>query len=231
MNTWNTFLLSEPNNIIISELYFLHEFIFLRSFSILLIIFRQRFFLNFNAYTDKIWSNSNKIELIWTFLPVSILIFLIIPSIRILYLFEEPDTKISLVSCKVIGHQWYWSYQITDSINNRLCFSSYIINRNSTSSPFYLLEVDNRLVLPFNTKVEILLTRKDVVHSWSIPSLGFKIDAIPGRLNLGVIRSLRPGVFWGQCSELCGVNHSFIPIMVEFIRMRDFKTLLFNLST
>jgi len=223
MIRWNTFLLMEPNSPLMRELHFLHELICFSAFSILLIIFSEGFFLNYILYTDKTWSNSNKIEIFWTFLPLSVLIFLIGPSIRVLYLLEEPDTNPSPICCKITGCQWYWSYEIFENKSSTLLFDSYRIPYESKSCPFYLLEVDNRLILPFNVKVDLSLTSKDVIHSWRIPSIGFKLDAIPGRLNSGVIESLRPGVFWGQCSELCGVNHRYMPIIVEFIRMQDFK--------
>lgn len=162
---------------------------------------------------------AQEIETVWTILPAIILLFLALPSLRLLYLIDEVrDPSFTL---KTIGHQWYWRYEYSDFSN--IEFDSYIVPTDDLSKgQFRLLEVDNRAVLPIQTEIRVLVTAADVIHSWTVPRLGVKADAIPGRLNqLGVYIS-RPGVYYGQCSEICGANHSFIPIAVEAVDFSRF---------
>ena len=172
---------------------------------------------NTNTCTDAI--DAQQIEAIWTILPASILLFLAIPSLRLLYLTDEINFPSITVKC--IGHQWYWRYEYSDFPN--LQFDSYILPVSELNKgEFRLLEVDNRIVVPIQIETRLLITAADVIHSWTIPSMGIKIDAIPGRLNqLGFIAN-RPGVFYGQCSEICGANHSFIPIAIEVVDSPSF---------
>lgn len=170
-------------------------------------------------YTSRVRSDAQQIETIWTVLPAVILIFLAIPSLRLLYLTDEINSP--SVTIKTIGHQWYWRYEYSDFSD--IQFDSYILPTSElTEGEFRLLEVDNRIVVPIKLEIRILVTAADVIHSWTIPSIGVKIDAIPGRLNqLGFIAN-RPGVFYGQCSEICGSNHSFIPIAIEVVDTKSF---------
>nr|YP_009532900.1 cytochrome c oxidase subunit II [Geospiza magnirostris]AYG51222.1 cytochrome c oxidase subunit II [Geospiza magnirostris] len=164
--------------------------------------------------------NAQVIEIIWTILPAMVLVTLALPSLRILYMMDEinePD-----LTLKAIGHQWYWTYEYTDL--KELTFDSYMIP--TTDLPlghFRLLEVDHRVVVPMNSTVRVIVTADDVLHSWAVPSLGVKTDAIPGRLNQTSFLASRPGVFYGQCSEICGANHSFMPIVVESTPLSDFE--------
>jgi cytochrome c oxidase subunit 2 len=159
------------------------------------------------------------IELIWTVIPAFILIFIALPSLRALYLLDEVKTP--AITIKTVGHQWYWSYEYSDFPS--IEFDSYIVPANEiTASDLRLLEVDNRTIIPFNTQIRLLVTAADVIHSWTIPSMGIKADALPGRLNQLRIFSLRPGILYGQCSEICGANHRFIPIVVEAVNANDF---------
>lgn len=159
-------------------------------------------------------SEAQQIETIWTVLPAVILLFLALPSLRLLYLIDELDQPV--LTIKAIGRQWYWSYEYTDFISMQ--FDSYIIpTEDLESGQFRLLEVDNRIVVPINIEVRVLVTGADVIHSWTIPRLGVKVDAIPGRLNQLRFISDRSGVFYGQCSEICGSRHSFIPICLEVV--------------
>lgn len=174
----------------------------------------------FNKLINRLLLEGQLIELIWTITPAIILVFIAIPSLRTLYLIEESIKPI--VSIKTIGHQWYWSYEYSDFKN--IEFDSYIkptkllINRE-----FRLLDVDNRIIIPFNVPIRIISTSLDVIHSWTVPSLGIKIDATPGRINQANIICKRPGLFFGQCSEICGSNHRFIPIVVERINTKSFS--------
>jgi len=181
------------------------------SYAILTLIFRK--------FTSRVRSDAQQIETIWTILPAVILIFLAIPSLRLLYLTDEINSP--SVTIKTIGHQWYWRYEYSDFSD--IQFDSYILPTSElTEGEFRLLEVDNRIVVPIKLEIRILVTAADVIHSWTIPSIGVKIDAIPGRLNqLGFIAN-RPGVFYGQCSEICGSNHSFIPIAIEVVDTKSF---------
>lgn len=164
--------------------------------------------------------DAQEVETIWTILPAVILILIALPSLRILYIIDEINSP--ALTVKTIGHQWYWSYEYTDYEN--LCFDSYMIPTHELKpGELRLLEVDNRVVLPIELPVRILISSEDVLHSWAVPSLGLKTDAIPGRLNQATISSNRPGLFYGQCSEICGSNHSFMPIVLEIIPLKNFE--------
>nr|AAW67997.1 cytochrome oxidase subunit II [Limnonectes bannaensis] len=163
--------------------------------------------------------DAQEIEMIWTIMPAVILIVIALPSLRILYLMDE--VNIPDMTVKTVGHQWYWSYEYSDFAN--LAFDSYMIPPNDlTPGQFRLLEVDNRMVTPTGTITRIIITAEDVLHSWAVPSLGIKMDAIPGRLNQASFIIAHPGVFYGQCSEICGANHSFMPIVVETLPIPNF---------
>lgn len=156
--------------------------------------------------------DAQEVETIWTILPAVILILIALPSLRILYIIDEINDPV--LTIKAIGHQWFWSYEYTDYEN--YWFDSYIYTPYELlPGEFRLLEVDNRLTLPTNTTIRVIVTSNDVLHSWAVPSLGLKTDAIPGRLNQITLLCTRTGVYYGQCSEICGSNHSFIPIVLE----------------
>lgn len=184
--------------------------------------------LSINKLSCRTISEAQEIETIWTILPAIILLFLALPSLRILYLMDEVSSP--SVTIKAIGHQWYWRYEYSDFIN--VSFDSYITPTDDLQEgQFRLLEVDNRAIFPYNSEIRILVTAADVIHAWTIPSLGIKADAIPGRLNqLGFIAN-RPGVFYGQCSEICGANHSFIPIAIEIVDHKSFINWLISSHT
>lgn len=173
----------------------------------------------FRSNIDQHMLESQGLELFWTIIPSFILIFIGLPSIRLLYLLDEVYNP--AITIKTIGHQWYWSYEFSDF--NNVEFDSYIIPANELeNNSFRLLDVDNRTVVPINSQIRTLITAADVLHSWTIPSLGVKADAVPGRLNQVNFYANRPGLFFGQCSEICGANHSFIPIVVERVPSKQF---------
>jgi len=172
------------------------------------------------------------LEVIWRILPAGFLVFIAVPSLRLLYLTDE--VVYPFLRVKAIGHQWYWSYDYT-FIAERAIIKEFVSIRiwlfyDSYISPFEdlffgdprLLEVGDRLVLPVKEEIRIQVTAADVLHCWSVPSLGVKIDAVPGRLNTIPLFILSPGIYFGLCSEICGVNHSFIPIVVEVISVTRF---------
>nr|YP_009472989.1 cytochrome c oxidase subunit II [Scaphiopus holbrookii]ASV64475.1 cytochrome c oxidase subunit II [Scaphiopus holbrookii] len=165
--------------------------------------------------------DAQEIEMVWTIMPAIILIVIALPSLRILYLMDEVSNP--FLTVKAIGHQWYWSYEYSDYDN--IAFDSYMTpTQDLTPGQFRLLEVDNRMVVPMEASVRVLVSAEDVLHSWAVPSLGVKTDAIPGRLNQTSFITTRPGVFYGQCSEICGANHSFMPIVVEAAPATNFNT-------
>nr|YP_009259756.1 cytochrome c oxidase subunit II [Odontamblyopus rebecca]ANB32199.1 cytochrome c oxidase subunit II [Odontamblyopus rebecca] len=164
--------------------------------------------------------DSQEIEIIWTVLPAVILILIALPSLRILYLMDEVTNP--HLTVKAIGHQWYWTYEYTDY--QEFSFDSYMVpTQDLTPGMFRLLDVDHRMVVPTEAPVRVLVTAEDVLHSWAVPALGVKMDAVPGRLNQTAFITSRPGVFYGQCSEICGANHSFMPIAVEAVPLNYFQ--------
>lgn len=172
-------------------------------------------------------THSTNLEVVWTIFPAVILIIIAIPSLKLLYTMEEIIKP--LITLKVKANQWYWSYGINDYENLDINFDSYIVP-DSECGPgsFRLLEVDQGVSLPVNTPVRLLITSEDVIHSFGIPSLGIKIDAIPGRLNLGYLNILRPGTYYGQCYELCGQAHALMPIKINAVKEIDYYYWLFS---
>nr|YP_913487.1 cytochrome c oxidase subunit II [Esomus metallicus]BAF41548.1 CO2 [Esomus metallicus] len=170
--------------------------------------------------TNKFILDSQEIEIVWTILPAIILILIALPSLRILYLMDEINDP--HITIKAVGHQWYWSYEYTDYED--LAFDSYMTSTQDLNpGEFRLLETDHRMVIPQESPIRILVSAEDVLHSWAVPSLGIKMDAVPGRLNQTAFIILRPGVFYGQCSEICGANHSFMPIVIETVPLDAFE--------
>lgn len=164
------------------------------------------------------------IEIVWTVTPSLILLIIAVPSFALLYSLDEVVDP--AVTVKAIGHQWYWTYEYSDyavSDDQSIVFDSYMIPEEDLElGQLRLLEVDNRVVVPVNTHVRLIITAADVIHSWAVPSLGIKCDAVPGRLNQVPLFVKREGVFFGQCSEICGVNHGFMPIVVEAVSLEDY---------
>nr|ADG23005.1 cytochrome c oxidase subunit 2 [Hynobius retardatus] len=164
--------------------------------------------------------DAQEIEMVWTIMPAIILIVIALPSLRILYLMDEINDP--HLTVKAIGHQWYWTYEFTNYED--LMFDSYMTPTQDLSpGQFRLLEVDNRMVVPMESPIRMLISAEDVLHSWAVPSMGIKTDAIPGRLNQTTFIASRPGVYYGQCSEICGANHSFMPIVVEATPLNYFQ--------
>lgn len=175
-------------------------------------------FILVNSSRAQSLHEAHELETVWTLLPAIVLIFLALPSLRLLYLLDEASSP--TLTVKTIGHQWYWRYEYADFIS--LEFESYITPTSDLpTGASRLLEVDNRLVIPWGIETRVLVTAADVIHSWTIPRLGLKVDAIPGRLNQLSILAVQPGLFYGQCSEICGANHSFIPISIEVVSFID----------
>ena len=183
---------------------------------------------SFNSEKTKIaykyLNHGTLIELIWTVSPALVLVAIAFPSFKLLYLMD--DVFDPAMTVKVVGHQWYWSYQYTDFTTDsgeEIEFDSYMIpEEDLENGQLRLLEVDNRVILPTDTHIRFIVTAADVLHDFAVPALGLKVDANPGRLNQASILIKREGVFYGQCSELCGVNHSAMPITIEGVNLEKF---------
>nr|YP_010968408.1 cytochrome c oxidase subunit II [Capila neolineata]WNO18753.1 cytochrome c oxidase subunit II [Capila neolineata] len=218
MATWSNFNLQNGNSPLMEQIIFFHDHTMIILIMITILVSYLMFSLFFNKYINRFLLEEQMIELIWTILPAITLIFIALPSLRLLYLLDELNNP--LMTLKSIGHQWYWSYEYSDFSN--IEFDSYMIQNNDQKNNFRLLDVDNRIILPMNNQIRILITATDVIHSWTIPSLGIKVDANPGRLNQTNFFINRPGIYFGQCSEICGANHSFMPIVIESISIKNF---------
>lgn len=178
--------------------------------------------LRFRAKKNPIPSKTTHhpiLEVVWTLIPAIILLGIAFPSFKLLYFMDrthEPE-----MTLKVTGHQWYWSYEYPEA---KIAFDSYMIqDTDLKSGQQRLLEVDHEIVVPVDTNIRILATSADVLHSWAMPALGIKQDTIPGRLRETWMRILKPGTYYGQCSELCGVNHAFMPIKIRAVSKQEYE--------
>lgn len=217
--TWGQLLFQDAASPIILQLISFHDHTLIILTLVITVVSYAILSIILNKFTNRYLIEAQQIETIWTIVPAIILLFLALPSLRLLYLTDE--VRNPRLTLKAIGHQWYWSYEYTDFTNIEI--DSYIIQTQDLSLGEYrLLEVDNRVVLPINLETRVLVSAADVIHAWSVPSLGVKVDAVPGRLNqLGFTITI-PGIYYGQCSEICGANHSFMPISIEAINIKSF---------
>nr|YP_009368834.1 cytochrome c oxidase subunit II [Phaneroptera nigroantennata]ARN59035.1 cytochrome c oxidase subunit II [Phaneroptera nigroantennata] len=220
MATWSNLNLQNSASPLMEQLTFFHDHTLLILLMITVLVAYIMSSLFFNKFTHRYLLEGQMIEVIWTILPAITLIFIALPSLRLLYLLDESMDPI--ITLKTVGHQWYWSYEYTD-FSTPYEFDSYMIPYNEMNSQgFRLLDVDNRVILPMLTQIRMLVTAADVLHSWTIPALGVKVDATPGRLNQTSFFMNRPGLYYGQCSEICGANHSFMPIVIESVNTKTF---------
>jgi cytochrome c oxidase subunit II len=212
-----------------------HDIMFFLIFIIVFVLWMMgTIIIYFNEKTVSAWATDYKpsrvyhnapLEVIWTIIPTVILMIIAVPSFVLLYSMDEIyDPKLTI---KAIGKQWYWTYEYRnffDGALRNLAFDSYMLAEEDLPVGGHrLLEVDNRVYIPRLTSIRMIVTASDVLHSWAIPSFGIKIDACPGRLNQVGLYVKRSGLFYGQCSELCGLNHSFMPIVVKAVPMWDFE--------
>nr|YP_010586422.1 cytochrome c oxidase subunit II [Oecetis caucula]UZZ44210.1 cytochrome c oxidase subunit II [Oecetis caucula] len=214
MQPWYPLTFLDSNSPIMEQLIFFHDHTMMILTLVTIMIFFNLYTSFSNTLINKNLFQHHMLEMFWTTSPCLILMFIAFPSLKILYMIDE--MKSPLITLKTIGHQWYWSYEYADFKN--ISFDSYMTNSNTLR----LLNVDNRITLPLKTQIRNLVTAADVIHAWTIPMLGVKTDAIPGRMNQLNIYMNIPGIFFGQCSEICGMNHSFMPIMLESIPMKFF---------
>nr|YP_009528546.1 cytochrome c oxidase subunit II [Inflata indica]AYN73369.1 cytochrome c oxidase subunit II [Inflata indica] len=226
MATWMNLNSQDSISPLMEQLTFFHDHTMMILIMITLIVMYIMIMMMKNMYINRFLLEGQMIELIWTISPAITLIFIALPSLQLLYLLDEINSP--LISVKTMGHQWYWSYEFSDFKNVE--FDSYMIPSNEQNNfSFRLLEVDNRLTLPIYTQIRMMVSSSDVIHSWTIPSSSVKIDATPGRLNQITFYMNRIGLFFGQCSEICGTNHSFMPIVVESISPKYFIEWIKNL--
>nr|AGR27986.1 cytochrome c oxidase subunit II [Mecinus laeviceps meridionalis]AGR28022.1 cytochrome c oxidase subunit II [Mecinus laeviceps laeviceps]QHW12430.1 cytochrome oxidase subunit II [Mecinus laeviceps]AGR27987.1 cytochrome c oxidase subunit II [Mecinus laeviceps meridionalis]AGR27988.1 cytochrome c oxidase subunit II [Mecinus laeviceps meridionalis] len=219
MSTWKTLMLQDSSSPLMEQLIYFHDHTMLILIIITILVSQMLLSMLFNKFTNRFLLEGQLIETIWTIIPATILILVALPSLRLLYILDEIHNP--LMTIKVIGHQWFWSYEYSDYSN--LNFDSYMIPDNTyNESNFRLLDVDSRMVIPYNSQIRVIVSSMDVIHSWTIPSLGVKIDATPGRLNQTNFNINRTSLFFGQCSEICGANHSLMPIVVESISPNKF---------
>nr|QNH68975.1 cytochrome c oxidase subunit II [Ergatettix serrifemora] len=219
MATWNNLSLQDSSSPLMEQLSFFHDHTMSIIVMITMMVSYMMIMMTLNNLSFRHMLSEHTIETIWTTTPAIVLIFIAMPSLHLLYMID--DSSETSISIKTIGRQWYWSYEYSDF--KKIEFDSFMLDKeSSTNNSFRLLDVDNRTILPINTNIRILTSASDVLHSWTIPSIGVKIDATPGRLNQSMFMIKRPGLMFGQCSEICGINHSFMPITIEAVNIKTF---------
>ena len=217
----------EPATDLMSDIISFHSYILMpiiTGISILVLFLLLYIAFRFNSSRNQIASTTTHnavVEILWTVIPVVLLIIIAIPSFRLLYVSETiPKADLTI---KAIGNQWYWSYEYPDY--GDIVFDANMLNDDELSDPkLRLLETDTQIVVPINKVVKLQITSNDVLHAWTIPAFGVKMDAVPGRLNETWFKANREGIFYGQCSELCGPKHAFMPINVKVVSETEFES-------
>nr|YP_010990658.1 cytochrome c oxidase subunit II [Paravarcia deceptrix]WOW99102.1 cytochrome c oxidase subunit II [Paravarcia deceptrix] len=217
MSSWMKMNLINSASPMMEQLTILHEYSMMFIVSISSIVMFTMMNTSIMSLSNRNLTENQPIELAWTIMPAIVLIFIALPSLKTLYLMEEMINP--TITIKAMGHQWYWTYEYSDK--KKMEMESYMAKENSKNE-IRLIDTDNRLIMPFLTQIRMIISSSDVIHSWTIPSIGVKMDAIPGRLNQVPLSIKKPGMFFGQCSEICGTNHSFMPISIESIKMNKF---------
>ncbi len=218
-NTINNFKLyfQDPHTTTMIGLYNLHDYVmfYLIFITIFVSYITYLIFITKRGATGlKILNHAIIIEILWVLFPIITLLLIAIPSFKLLYTLDE--SLIPTVTLKVIGNQWFWSYELTDLIDTTIRFDSYTLTDYELRNKYdRLLKTDNAVYLPILNNIRVLVTSEDVIHSFAIPSFGIKIDAIPGRLNQIPLYIIKPGVVFGQCSEICGTNHYNMSIEIN----------------
>nr|QXT44390.1 cytochrome c oxidase subunit 2 [Astalotermes cf. brevior CMRT056] len=219
MTTWLNLTLQDSASPIMEQLIYFHDHALMIMLMIITTVFYTMISIIQNKQTSRFILEGQMIETLWTIAPAIILVFIAMPSLRLLYLMDEIHNPV--LTLKTVGHQWYWSYEYSDF--TKVEFDSYMVQQEDLqANTFRLLDTDNRVVLPMNSPIRMIVTAADVLHSWTVPSLGVKTDATPGRLNQVSFSINRPGMLYGQCSEICGANHSFMPIAIESVSTNQF---------
>lgn len=215
MIRWNSLFFTNPRSFLREVILDFHDYLIISVFSLLFLVLFNISSSFFSKFFYGFFYDNHSLENLWTITPFFILTILVIPSTILLY--RNDSCSICGVTFNAVGHQWYWSYNFKD--NFIFSCDSYMLPEVSS---LRLIDSDNRFFLPSSTPLRIFVTSSDVIHSWTIPSFGVKIDAIPGRVRQGCFSRIFNGVFFGQCSEICGINHSFMPIILEIVDLEDF---------
>nr|QLY89845.1 cytochrome c oxidase subunit II [Gyraulus laevis] len=211
MSFWGQYNLYDPASPIQEEMILFHDHAMVLLIGIFSFVAILGLKLLINKFSSRVMIEAQTLETIWTIIPALLLIWLALPSLRLLYLLDESSNSYSIL--KSIAHQWYWSYE---QLPSGKVFDSYML-KDLDPGMYALLEVDNRVSVPLNTNTTVITTSADVLHAFTLPSVGMKMDSVPGRLNSMNMFLTLPGVYYGQCSEICGANHSFMPIVIESI--------------
>jgi len=219
-----------PATPVMEDIVYFHNFLLIIEVLIVLLVLGLMVYIvvKFNSKANPVptkTTHNTALEVLWTVIPIIILVVISVPSIKLLYFMDKaPKDKVEM-TLKVIGHQWYWSYEYPDA--GDLAFDSNIIPDEEidiSKGHVRLLEVDNRVAVPVDTTIRVIVTSDDVLHNWAVPAFGIKMDTVPGRLNETWFRvpAEKAGVYRGQCSELCGVNHGYMPIVIEALPKPEF---------
>lgn len=222
MIRWAGLFFQNPNTYMIELIICIHDYVIIFLVAVIFLVFLSLIKTYVSKFFNLFFFENHQLENVWTILPFLLLLMILISSLSSLYILDT--CNFCGFTIGVIGHQWYWSYQYKDFKN--LIFDSYILNSSEPGNKIRLLEVDNRLFLARLIPTRFLVGSADVLHSWTVPSFGFKIDAVPGRINQFCVTPKRTGVFFGQCSEICGANHRFIPIVLESLCFKDLIKLI-----
>lgn len=220
---WQTSL-QESGSVVMERFVNFHNLLLIIIFSVVFFVFALLLYTciryhHKNNPVAKKFTHNVKLEILWTLVPCILLIIIAIPSFRLLY-YVDTIEKMDM-TIKVVGRQWFWQYEYPD---DNISFDSYLLT-DSQLAPGQnrLLDVDNSLVLPVDTNIRILITGGDVLHSFAMPALGIKMDAVPGRINETWVRITKPGQYYGQCSELCGIGHGFMPISLKAVSKQEYQ--------
>lgn len=218
--------MQEPASPVQEAIHHFHNFLLYITFGIAIFVLCLLVYVIFR-FNEKSNPNPSKtthntiLEVVWTVIPICIIIGITVPSVKLLIQSDEKSIEPEM-TLKVIGRQWYWTYEYPD--NGGFTFDSNMLKGEELKpGQFKLLDVDNRVVLPVNTLIRIQMTASDVIHAWFVPSLGIQKNAIPGKLTESWVKISKPGVYYGQCNYLCGINHAFMPIAVEAVTKEKFK--------
>nr|AZH08540.1 cytochrome c oxidase subunit 2 [Halice sp. JL-2018] len=220
MATWSMLSFQDTASPVMTQLMMFYDFVMIVVIMIMTVVGLIMMFMVSYKFTNKYMLQEQWVETIWTILPMLVMFVIVLPAFRTLYLLDDPF--MSSLTLKTTGHQWYWSYEYSDFPNVE--FDSYMVPKELSLNR--LLDVDNNTILPVYTQVRVILSSTDVIHAWTVPALGIKSDAVPGRLNQVLFFIDRLGNYYGQCSEICGANHSFMPIKIESTFMKNFLSWL-----
>jgi len=220
MANWVQLNTNDAASYVLERLIYLHDFIMTFLVIILSLISMTIMWAILNKHIDKQIVENRSLERAWTIFPILVLLIIEIPSLIVLYQIEEEPFETIIM--KAVGHQWYWSYEYNEIGSNSLIECYGISRQDNMPDNFAILDTEPRLCVPYEVPVKLLVTSADVLHAWTIPSLGVKADACPGRLNQLILTPFRTGIFFGQCSEICGANHRFMPICLEVVDRERF---------